>query len=39
VDEDNLYDEWNLVSETVQQLKALEMPIDKKWVKMFASCD
>jgi hypothetical protein len=29
VDEDNLYDELNLLSETVQQLKALEMPIDK----------
>jgi hypothetical protein len=37
VDEDNLY-ELNLLSKTVQQLKALDMPIDKKWVKMFASC-
>jgi hypothetical protein len=29
VDEDNLYDELNLLSKTVQQLKALDMPTDK----------
>jgi hypothetical protein len=28
-----------LLSKIFQQLKALDMPIDKKWVKMFASCD
>jgi hypothetical protein len=28
-----------LLSKIVQQLKAFLMPIDKKWVKMFASCD
>jgi hypothetical protein len=39
VDEDNLYDELNLLSKIVQQLKALDMPVDKKWVKMFSSCD
>jgi hypothetical protein len=39
MDEDNLYNELNLLSKTVQRLKALDMPIDRKWVKMFASCD
>jgi hypothetical protein len=39
VDKDNLYDELNLLSKIVQQLKVLDMLIDKRWVKMFASCD
>jgi hypothetical protein len=28
-----------LLSKIVQQLKAFDVPIDKKGVKMFASCD
>jgi hypothetical protein len=39
VDEDNLSDELNLLSKIVQQLKAHDMSVDKKWVKMFPSCD
>jgi hypothetical protein len=30
VDEDNLYDELNLLSKIAQQLKLLDMPIDNK---------